>query len=66
MESDHMVIDYGDVVTAGGAMAWADLGLRLTERFFIGELVGLKQLHEGLGVSEEQLANFTNWRQSKD
>ncbi|MBR1221467.1 helix-turn-helix domain-containing protein [Bradyrhizobium sp. U87765 SZCCT0131] len=34
MESEHMVIDYGDVVTAGGAMAWADLGLRLTERFF--------------------------------
>lgn len=33
MESDHMVIDYGDVVTAGGVLAWADLGLRLTERF---------------------------------
>jgi transcriptional regulator GlxA family with amidase domain len=33
MESDHMVIDYGDVLTAGGALAWADLGLRLTERF---------------------------------
>jgi transcriptional regulator GlxA family with amidase domain len=33
MESDHMVIDYGDVLTAGGAMAWADLGLRLTEQF---------------------------------
>lgn len=32
-ESDHMVIEYGDVVTAGGALAWADLGLRLTERF---------------------------------
>lgn len=33
VESDHMVIDYGDVVTAGGVLAWADLGLRLTERF---------------------------------
>lgn len=33
MESDQMVIDYGDVVTAGGVLAWADLGLRLTERF---------------------------------
>jgi transcriptional regulator GlxA family with amidase domain len=32
VESDHMVIDYGDVVTAGGVLAWADLGLRLTER----------------------------------
>ena len=27
-----MVIDYGDVVTGGGVLAWADLGLRLTER----------------------------------
>ena len=33
MESDHMLIDYGDVLTAGGALAWTDLGLRLTERF---------------------------------
>lgn len=32
-ETDHMIIDYGDVVTAGGVLAWADLGLRLTERF---------------------------------
>jgi len=31
--SDQMVIDYGDVVTAGGVLAWADLGLRLVERF---------------------------------
>jgi transcriptional regulator GlxA family with amidase domain len=31
-ETDHMVIDYGDVVTGGGVLAWADLGLRLTER----------------------------------
>lgn len=33
LESDRMVIDYGDLVTAGGVLAWADLGLRLTERF---------------------------------
>jgi transcriptional regulator GlxA family with amidase domain len=32
-ETDHMVIDYGDVVTGGGVLAWADVGLRLTERF---------------------------------
>ena len=28
-----MVIDYGDVLTAGGVLAWADLGLTITERF---------------------------------
>jgi transcriptional regulator GlxA family with amidase domain len=32
-ETNRMVIDYGDVVTAGGVLAWADLGLRLVERF---------------------------------
>jgi transcriptional regulator GlxA family with amidase domain len=36
VESEHMVIDYGDVITAGGAMAWCDLGLRLVEQF-LGE-----------------------------
>jgi transcriptional regulator GlxA family with amidase domain len=41
MESDHMVIEYGDVLTAGGALAWADLGLRLTERF-----LGTAVMHE--------------------
>jgi transcriptional regulator GlxA family with amidase domain len=32
VETDYMVIDYGDVLTAGGVLAWADLGLRLVER----------------------------------
>lgn len=32
VETDHMVIDYGDVLTAGGVLAWADLGLCLVER----------------------------------
>ena len=32
-ETDRMVIDYGDVVTGGGVLAWTDLGLGLTERF---------------------------------
>jgi transcriptional regulator GlxA family with amidase domain len=32
-ETDRMVIDYGDIMTAGGVLAWADLGLRLVERF---------------------------------
>jgi transcriptional regulator GlxA family with amidase domain len=40
-ETDRMVIDYGDVVTAGGVLAWADLGLRLTERL-LGPIVMLE------------------------
>ncbi|TZG24192.1 helix-turn-helix domain-containing protein [Sphingomonas montanisoli] len=33
LEIDRMVIDDGDILTAGGLMAWTDLGLRIVERF---------------------------------
>lgn len=33
LDTDQLVIDAGDVLTAGGAMAWIDLGLRLVERY---------------------------------
>lgn len=33
LDTDQLVIDDGDVITAGGAMAWTDLGLRLIDRF---------------------------------
>lgn len=32
LEPDRMVIDEGDIITAGGLMAWTDLGLRIVER----------------------------------
>jgi len=32
LEIDRMVIDDGDIITAGGLMAWTDLGLRIVER----------------------------------
>jgi transcriptional regulator GlxA family with amidase domain len=40
LESDHMVIDYGDIVAAGGVLAWADLGLRLVERLLGPTIMG--------------------------
>lgn len=33
LDADQLVIDDGDIVTAGGVMAWTDLGLRLVDRF---------------------------------
>lgn len=33
LDIDRLIIDDGDIVTAGGAMAWTDLGLRLVDRF---------------------------------
>lgn len=32
VDTDKLVIDDGDIITAGGLMAWTDLGLRLVER----------------------------------
>ncbi len=32
LEIDKLVVDDGDIMTAGGLMAWVDLGLRLVER----------------------------------
>lgn len=32
MEADRMVVDDGDIITAGGLMAWTDLGLRIVKR----------------------------------
>lgn len=39
LEADRMLIDDGDVLTAGGVMAWIDLGLRLIERFLTPALM---------------------------
>lgn len=32
VDTDKLIIDDGDVITAGGLMAWTDLGLRVVER----------------------------------
>ncbi|RIA47158.1 transcriptional regulator GlxA family with amidase domain [Hephaestia caeni] len=33
LDTDRLIIDGGDIVSAGGLMAWTDLGLKLVERF---------------------------------
>lgn len=33
LDTDRMIVDEGDLITAGGLMAWVDLGLRLIERY---------------------------------
>lgn len=34
LDVDSLVVDEGDLITAGGVMAWVDVGLRLVGRFF--------------------------------
>lgn len=38
VNTDELIIDLGDVITAGGVMAWLDLGLKLVDRY-LGPLV---------------------------
>ncbi|WP_310621689.1 GlxA family transcriptional regulator [Flexibacterium corallicola] len=33
LDPDRLIIDDGDIITAGGVMAWTDLGLKLIARF---------------------------------
>ncbi|GHB49269.1 AraC family transcriptional regulator [Pseudovibrio japonicus] len=33
LDTDKMIVDEGDIITAGGIMAWTDLGLRLIDHF---------------------------------
>lgn len=33
VDTDRLIIDDGDIMTAGGVMAWTDLGLKLVDRF---------------------------------
>ena len=33
VNTDRLIVDGGDIITAGGMMAWTDLGLTLVDRF---------------------------------
>lgn len=33
LDPDQLIIDQGDILTAGGLMSWTDLGLKLVDRF---------------------------------
>ncbi|MDR4306689.1 GlxA family transcriptional regulator [Chelatococcus sambhunathii] len=44
LETDKLVIDDGDLITAGGIMAWTDLGLKLVDRL-LGSTVMLATAH---------------------
>ncbi len=42
---EHMLIDDGNLITAGGVMAWVDLGLHLVERFAGSEIMARTARH---------------------
>lgn len=34
LDVDRLIVEDGDIITAGGAMSWVDLGLKLVDRYF--------------------------------
>ena len=62
VNSDELIIDLGDVVTAGGVMAWLDLGLKLVDRY-LGPVVMVKTaqyfLADPAGRQQRFYANFS-------
>ncbi len=62
VNTDELIIDLGDVVTAGGVMAWLDLGLRLVDRY-LGPVVMMKTaqffLADPAGRQQRFYANFS-------
>ena len=62
LDGDRMVIEDGDIITAGGLMAWTDLGLRLVDRLFgptvTGE-TGRFMLIDPAGREQRHYSRFT-------
>jgi transcriptional regulator GlxA family with amidase domain len=62
VDTDELIIDLGDVVTAGGVMAWLDLGLKLVDRY-LGPVVMMKTaqffLVDPAGRQQRFYANFS-------
>ena len=61
LDPDRMVIEDGDIITAGGLMAWTDLGLRIVDRL-LGPTVmvetGKFLLIEPSGREQKHFAGF--------
>ncbi len=62
LDINKLVIDDGDVMTAGGLMAWVDLGLRLVERY-MGPSVMMRTarylLVDAGGREQQHYSSFT-------
>jgi transcriptional regulator GlxA family with amidase domain len=62
VQTEKLVIDDGDIITAGGVMAWVDMGLKLVDRF-IGPTIMLETarffLVDAAGRQQRFYSNFS-------
>ncbi|WP_375753831.1 GlxA family transcriptional regulator [Vibrio sp. HN007] len=69
LNTDKLIIDDNDVITAGGMMAWGDMGLRIIERFLGKEtmlLVSSYFLIEPSGREQSYYSSFKPSLSHKD
>lgn len=62
LEPEHILIDDGDVITAGGLMAWTDLGLHLTGLWYGGAMVSRLARYLLIDPAGREQRNYSSFR----
>ncbi len=60
--AEHLLIDDNDIVTAGGLMAWLDLGLFIVNRFLGGQVVSNTARHLLIDPGGREQRNYRSFR----
>lgn len=64
LHAEHILIDDNDIVTAGGLMAWLDMGLYLTRRFLGPHAMSETARHLLVDPSGREQKNYRSFRPS--
>ncbi|MEM8744889.1 MAG: GlxA family transcriptional regulator [Pseudomonadota bacterium] len=66
LNADALLIDDNDIVTAGGLMAWIDLGLFIVNRWLGPEVVSATARHLLVDPSGREQRNYRSFRPPRD
>lgn len=61
LDTARILIDDGDILTAGGLMAWTDLGLRLVERIYGGGVMAQTSRYFLVDIAGRQQAQYRSF-----
>lgn len=62
LNADHLLIDDNDIVTAGGPMAWLDLGLFIVNRWLGPQMVSATARHLLIDPGGREQRNYRSFR----
>jgi len=62
LQSEHLLIDDNDIVTAGGMMAWIDLGLFFVERWQGADVLTATARHLLIDPGKREQRNYRSFR----